>query len=227
MTIFNPLYIEGISTMVGDVEQSAGQIIADNRKAEGIRATLVRAITECPAYEGAHQLTAFSIKRFGDPKESHEAATMQQAWNANVAYFAEYYLSQGERDAIKHYADEMHKMRQQYKESYISELLKSDEALAAKRSASETASGKLSSFMGKVRVDLVKYDQRDAPQEKKVEIKTPEAKDGRDLYNLINRENNRKDARWTGAQFDTLYGMLESLAAVDPTAKHFLNKLSK
>lgn len=226
MTILNPLYLSTVSAIVNGEEQSAGQIIADNRKAEGIRATLVRAITECPAYEGAHQLTAFSKKRFGDPAESAEAAAMKQAWDANVAYFAEYYLSEGERHAITHYADKMREMRQQYKDSYISELLKSDSALAAKRKESEDAAGKLSSFMNKVRVDLVKYDQRDAPQEKKVEVKTPEAKDARDLYNLISRENNRKDPRWTGAQYDALYGMLESLKK-DPTAKYFLDKLSK
>lgn len=228
MTIFNPLYLSTVSAVDAEgAVQSAADLIAAERDAEDKQGALVAAIVQCKGYEGAHQLTAFSKKRFGDPAESAEAAVMQQAWEVNKAFIAETYLSTAERNAITHYADKMREMRQQYKEAYISELLKSDSALAAKRSASEFAARRLSSFMDKVRKGLEKHDQRDAPQEKKIEIKTPEAKDGRDLYNLINRENNRKEARWTGAQFDTVYGMLESLAAVDPTAKHFLNKLSK
>ena len=115
MTILNPLYVARITAMVDGEEQSTGQLIADNRKAEGIREKLVKAIVQCEAYEGAHQLTAFTIKRFGDPEKCPDAKAMKEAWDANVEHFGGYYLTEGERHAIDEYTRKMKEMREMYK----------------------------------------------------------------------------------------------------------------
>ena len=225
MTILNPLYVAHITAMVDGEEQSAGQIIADNRKAEGIRETLVRAITECPAYEGAHQLTAFTIKRFGDPKDSPEAAAMKEAWDANVMHFSEYYLTEDERHAIDEYTRKMREMRQQYKEAYISEMLKFDSALAEMKKEANDAQGKLSSFMTKVRGDLEKYDAGD---DGKSETRTKRSKlaiKAAHVAAILSSENKSESPDCTGDEYDALFGMLERWAKADKGAAVYLSKL--
>jgi len=225
MTILNPLYVARITAMVDGEEQSTGQLIADNRKAEGIREKLVKAIVQCEAYEGAHQLTAFTIKRFGDPKDSPEAKAMQEAWDANVVHFGEYYLTEGERHAIAEYTRKMKEMRQMYKPEYISEMLKFDSVLAEMKKEANDAQGKLSSFMSKVRGDLEKYDAGD---DGKSETRTKRSKlaiKAAHVAAILSSENKSEAPDCTGDEYDTLYGMLERWAKADKGAAVYLNKL--
>lgn len=225
MTILNPLYVARISAIVDGEEQSSGQIIADNRKAEGIRETLVRAITECPAYEGAHQLTAFTKKRFGDPDDCPNAAAMQGAWVANVAHFGEYYLTEGERHAIDEYTRKMKEMREMYKPAYISEMLKFDSVLAEMKKEANDAQGKLSSFMSKVRGDLEKYDAGDAGESETRTKRSKLAIKAAHVAAILSSENKSAAPDCTGDEYDVLHEMLERWAKVDKGAAACLNKL--
>jgi len=225
MTILNPLYVAHITAMVDGEEQSAGQIIADNRKAEGIRETLVRAITECPAYEGAHQLTAFTKKRFGDPEECPDAKAMQDAWDANVVHFGEYYLTEGERHAIDEYTRKMKEMREMYKPAYISEMLKFDSVLAEMKKEANDAQGKLSSFMSKVRGDLEKYDAGDAGESETRTKRSKLAIKASHVAAILASENKGPSIDCIAEEYDTLYGMLERWAKADKGAAVYLSKL--
>jgi len=221
----NPLYVANITAMVNGEEQSAGQLIADNRKAEGIRATLVRAITECPAYEGAHQLTAFTKKRFGDPDECPKAKAMKEAWDANVGHFGEYYLTEGERHAIEEYTRKMAEMRQQYKDAYISEMLKFDSVLAGMKKEANDAQGKLSSFMDKVRKDLEKHDKSDADDSETRTKRSKLAIKASHVHAILASEVKGDSVDCTGDEYDTLFEMLERWAKADKDAATYLNKL--
>ena len=225
MTILNPLYVARITTIVDGEEQSTGQIIADNRKAEGIRATLVRAITECPAYEGAHQLTAFTIKRFGDPEECPDAKAMKEAWDANVGHFGDYYLSEGERHAIDEYTRKMKEMREMYKPAYISEMLKFDSVLTEMKKEANDAQGKLSSFMSKVRGDLEKHDKADAGESETRAKRSKLAIKASHVHAILSSEVKGNSIDCTGDEYDTLFGMLERWAKADKGAAVYLNKL--
>lgn len=226
MTIFNPLYLSTISAVDAEGEvKSAADLIAAERDAEDKQGALVAAIVQCEGYEGAHQLTAFSKKRFGDPAESEAAMAMQLAWEANKAFIAEAYLSQAERNAITDYAAKMREMRQQYKEAYISELLKFDSALAAKRSASEFAARRLSSFMDKVRKGLEKHDAADKDDSETRTKRSKLAIKASHVYAILSSESKGDAVDCTGEEFDTLYEMLERWAKADKGAAVYLNKL--
>lgn len=226
MTIFNPLYLSTVSAVDAEgTVQSAADLIAAEREAENKQGSLVAAIVQSEGYEGAHQFTAFTKKRFGDPAESEAAMAMQLAWEANKAFVAEAYLSQAERDAIADYAKKMRELRQQYKEAYISELLKGDSSLAAKRSASELAAGRLSSFMDKVRKGLEKHDSADKDDSETRTKRSKLAIKASHVYAILSSENKGESIDCIAEEYDTLYEMLERWAKADKGAAVYLDKL--
>jgi len=224
--LLNPLYLATVSTVdsKGKVK-SAAELIASERDAEDKQGALVAAIVQSEGYEGAHQLTAFTKKRFGDPEECPKAKAMQEAWEANKAFIAEAYLSTAERNAIAAYAKKMRELREQYKEAYISELLKLDSALAAKRSASETAAGRLSSFMDKVRKALVKHDKGDADDSETRAKRSKLAIKASHVYAILSSENKGESIDCIAEEYDTLYEMLERWAKADKGAAAYFDKL--
>ena len=161
------------------------------------------------------------------PKAEQEAYAAQlSAYLLSQDHLRQYYLQGDAATARARYIEEKAFCEDEYSKKKL-ELLAADpeSKLNTLRAEAEAAERLLSPFISKLKAKLKAEAGEETPQEKKIEVKTLEAKDARDLYNLIKREEGRKEARWTGAQFDTMYGMLESLAAVDATAKHFLDKL--
>ena len=226
MTIFNPLYLSSVFAVDAEGEvKSAADLIAAERDAEDKQGSLVAAIVQCEGYEGAHQFTAFSKKRFGDPAESEAAMAMQLAWEANKDFVSKVYLTETERNAIIHYAEKMRELRQQYKEAYISELLKADSSLAAKRSASEFAARRLSSFMDKVRKGLEKHDAADKDDSETRTKRSKLAIKASHVYAILSSENKGESIDCIAEEYDTLYEMLERWAKADKGAAVYLDKL--
>ena len=176
--------------------------------------------------------TAADIRRFvlRHTGRTALAARCEQAaaYLLSQDHIRQYYLQGDAATARKRYIAEKAFCEEEYSKKKL-ELLAADpeSKLNKLRAEAEAAERLLSPFISKLKAKLKAEAGEEAPQEKKIEVKTPEAKDARDLYNLIKREEGRKEARWTGAQFDTLYAMLDSLAAVDPAAKAFQAKLTK
>ena len=216
---------------ISDEIAKAGQlkVIADEatESEEGVLATMVRMIVEAPGYPGPSFLDRPRAPAKKAPKaEQEDYAAALSAYLLSQDHVRQYYLQGDAATARARYIEEKAFCEDEYSKKKL-ELLAADpeSKLNKLRAEAEAAERLLSPFINKLKAKLKAEAGEETPQEKKVEIKTPEAKDARDLYNLIKREEGRKEARWTGAQFDTMYGMLESLAAVDATAKHFLDKL--
>ena len=230
MTIYFTLAsVAGISEQLAKAGQLSTIAVEAAESGEGVLATIARMIIEAPEYPGPSFLDRPKKPHGKAPKAEQEAyAAELSAYLLSQDHVRQYYLQGDAATARKRYIAEKAFCEEEYSKKKL-ELLAADpeSKLNVLRAEAEAAERLLSPFINKLKAKLKEEAGEEAPQEKKIEVKTPEAKDARDLYNLIKREEGRKEARWTGAQFDTMYGMLESLAAVDPTAKHFLNKLSK
>ena len=228
MTIYFTLAsVAGISEQLAKAGQLSTIAAEAADSGEGVLATIARMIVEAPEYPGPSFLDRPRSPGKKAPKAEQEAyAAELSAYLLSQDHIRQYYLQGDAATARKRYIEEKTFCEDEYSKKKL-ELLEADpeSKLNVLRAEAEAAEKLLSPFINKLKAKLRAEAGEETPQEKKVEVKTPEAKDARDLYNLIKREEGRKDARWTGAQFDTMYGMLESLATVDPTAKHFLNKL--
>ena len=230
MTIhFTLAGVAGISEQLAKAGQLDVIALEAEESKEGVLESIARMISEAPGYPGPSFLDRPRSPGKKAPKAEQEAyAAELSAYLLNQDHVRQYYLQGDAATARKRYIKEKAFCEDEYSKKKLEALEADPESKLNKlRAEAEAAERLLSPFISKLKAKLKAEAGEEAPQEKKVEVKTPEAKDARDLYNLIKREEGRKEARWTGAQFDTMYGMLESLAAVDATAKHFLNKLTK
>jgi len=228
MTIYFTLAsVAGISEQLAKAGQLSNIAAEAADSGEGVLATIARMIVEAPEYPGPSFLERPRSPGNKAPKAEQEAyAAELSAYLRSQNHIRQYYLQGDAATARKRYMEYKAQCEEDFSKKKIERLQADpDSEWNALRAEAEAAEKLLSPFISKLKAKLKAEAGEETPQEKKVEVKTPEAKDARDLYNLIKREEGRKDARWTGAQFDTMYGMLESLAAVDATAKHFLNKL--
>ena len=227
-TYFTLASVAGISEQLA----KAGQLDVIALEAEeskgGVLETIARIIMEAPGYPGPSFLDRpRSPGRKALKAEQEAYAAELSAYLLSQDHIRQYYLQGDAATARKRYIEEKAFCEDEYSKKKLEALEADPESkLSLLKAESQAAERLLSPFISKLKAKLKAEAGEEAPQEKKIEVKTPEAKDARDLYNLINRENNRKEARWSGAQFDMLYSMLESLKK-DPTAKHFLDKLSK
>ena len=228
MTVYFTLAsVAGISEQLAKAGQLSTIAAEAADSGEGVLATIARMITEAPEYPGPSFLDRPRSPGKKAPKaEQEDYAAALSAYLLSQDHVRQYYLQGDAATARKRYIEEKTFCEDEYSKKKL-ELLEADpeSKLNVLRAEAEAAERLLSPFISKLKAKLRAEAGEEAPQEKKIEVKTPEAKDARDLFNLIKREEGRKEPRWTGAQFDTMYGMLESLATVDPTAKHFLNKL--
>lgn len=227
-TYFTLAGVAGLSEQLAKAGQLSTIAVEAAESGEGVLATIAGMIIEAPEYPGPSFLDRPRSPGNKAPKAEQEAyAAELSAYLLSQDHIRQYYLQGDAATARKRYMAEKAFCEEEYSKKKL-ELLAADpeSKLNKLRAEAEAAERLLSPFISKLKAKLKAEAGEEAPQEKKIEVKTPEAKDARDLYNLIKREEGRKEARWSGAQFDMLYSMLESLKK-DPTAKHFLNKLTK
>lgn len=230
MTVYFTLAsVAGISEQLAKAGQLSTIAAEAADSGEGVLATIARMISEAPGYPGPSFLERPRSPGKKAPKAEQEAyAAELSAFLLNQDHVRQYYLQGEAATARKRYMAFKAECEEECSKKKIERLQADPESeWNVLRAEAEAAERLLSPFISKLKAKLKADAGEEAPQESKIEIKTPEARDARDLYNLIKREEGRKEARWTGAQFDTLYAMLDSLAAVDPAAKAFQAKLTK